>query len=88
MEKVRLPDNYKELPTEALLDLKDQIETSNDKVKAKISAAKARAVQGVYADPDWFSRINIVRHKLGRFSQKIQTELSKRKRTTVVNNLP
>lgn len=65
--------------TEQLLDMKMEIDSALDDIKNQLDRAKANAQQGIMAEPDWFARINGAKRILGRKSQRIQMELSKRK---------
>lgn len=76
-----LPPNWVELPDEVLLKLKLKIEHDLDRVKTQIDAAKAGVkANGEYSDPNWFARAMAANRGLGRESQAIQTELSRRKK--------
>lgn len=78
--KIRLPDDYQSYPTPDLMSLKITIDTEIDRIKADIDRARREAkVTGKYASYDWYTRAEIAKRTLGRQSQKVQAEVSRRK---------
>jgi hypothetical protein len=74
--------SVEELPLMAfdeLINIKTKIEEDLDYIKNQIDHAKVLNKQGIPSDPEWFVRVNHAKRILGRKSQKIQMELSKRR---------
>lgn len=64
-----------------LLALKELVDRDNGVIGDQLTAAKAAATsRGVYADSDWYRRINVAKRIKGLLSQHIQNELGRRKR--------
>jgi hypothetical protein len=81
MERIKLPDNYASLNDADLLDWKLKIEREIDHIRDRLAKAKRDAkITGIYANPGWFRSAENCRRILGRQSQQIQNEFSRRKR--------
>lgn len=81
MERIKLPDNFASLDDVDLLDWKLKIEREIDHIRDRLAKVKREAkLTGIYADPGWFRSAEQCRRILGRQSQQIQNEFSRRKR--------
>jgi len=69
------------LSDEDLLELKDLVDTDITSISIQIDDAKAIAASGgEYADVGWYRRAVTAKKLKGRLSQRIQTELSNKKK--------
>ena len=74
-----LPD-LSDKSVEDLLELKLELETDLDSIRAQIDAARSKAAAtGVYADADWWRKVNWAKKLKGRMCQKLQLEIRKRR---------
>ncbi len=70
-----------------LLAEKLVLDGENAAIKSQLEAAMARAIaDGVYADPDWFSRARHAQRMYGRRSQEIQVQIARLRREDKARN--
>ncbi len=78
-ERVTLPVNIEQLDSVELVRRKDEIDGEVDKIKNQLDEAKARKAAGEAVDRMWFAKATAARRILGRMSQRLQAELSRRR---------
>jgi hypothetical protein len=66
---------------EELLDLKSFYDSDSSKYGVELDMAMGKAKQsGEHADAEWFAKTKFAKRVVGQLSQRIQIELSRRKR--------
>ena len=67
--------------TEDLVTLKELVDREIGAINDQLIGVKNQVkINGIYADPDWYRRVNSAKRFKGQLSQRIQNELGRRKR--------